>query len=886
MAPVTNSALAADQPTTFTGPDIVPGEVLKGKPYFETFYGKAQRTTMQQIADIRSEFKAGKAAKLKKLQREEERRFQEAMRCVYYGRRMYRGRNKLAEKMRQMGFDGVMPKIVSVLPTSGRPIGERGIVTLARYKKLPKAQQKRLVETVLERHVVKSVKAGRLAETEDPTELVWEGRESIEDRVMRWLMRQYYYQVNRRARRAQSKRPFIPKGARTVLQIDLIGPMSGCPGDKHAIVVIDVFTKKVWTRPVRSTASNVVAAAFFGKHSGKEYKLVTKGLVHEIFKDGVPSRKVRLSTDNGSEFTGSAQFAFGDFVSRGVEVGGKRVRFEQLFGIAGRSTNQGHVERVNQTLKAPMYAAMQAENRMLKESTFNYNDTKHSSTGMKPNEADDDRMKRAVRQSLFAAARKAGEFRAEDTLPLGALVRRKVNKGATDKKFYANFSPEVYRVSRVVVPRSVHARHRYHLQEMVQDGKTWQVIRPTRDGRIKGRVQEKRRADGTILNSSDNPIEFHYDSLLQIPVDSEPKPDENEVRLLVKWCRLCTGSEACKKRPQTFELFKKDLENKAREANKRRRSIMDPVSKEAKKLEGSKGAQEAKKNKRGKRWSVSLKGLKDPKSKLSKDLDKAIKKIGVDNKRLLALRTPLWCNKGKARQFDLDLLPVNLESVLQDPVNKADILVPFDHESGELFFNGKGGRLYKMRIVDIVWREPPQDRALDDTLSSLVGFNKSRSYVRSEFMQLDQVYAHVNEDRVKGSCTDDLDTSVTLHRGRLRPSSFKATSKVDMVYDDEYHVVLGNDAPHDNGKRPPNNNRLIRVFLDPPDRFEIDAIKQRGEFDSTRGWSDDVIDNDATYQELFDADRIAAPQNQSHFLELHPLAALRIVQVGLGLINK
>ena len=78
------------------------------------------------------------------------------------------------------------------------------------------------------------------------------------------------------------------------------------------------------------------------------------------------------------------------------------------------------------------------------------------------------------------------------------------------------------------------------------------------------------------------------------------------------------------------------------------------------------------------------------------------------------------------------------------------------------------------------------------------------------------------------------------------------------------------------------NNGLVRVFLDPPDRFEVDAIKERGEFNSVSGWGDDVVDDSATYERLFSADRLAKPQNKSHFLELHPFAALRLVQVGLG----
>ena len=879
----------------FTGPDLSEGEILKKAPLFEMHYKNQQLKFVQELENLEKQKTSETSRntirkKLRKTRKNEEERFMNAMRCLYYGRRLYRGRNKLADKMREMGFEGVMPKIVPILPTDGRPIGERGIITLARFKKLSKIKQDRLVEAILERNLVKSVASGKLEKTDDPTELVWQGRESLEDRVMRWLRRQFYYQVNRRPKRAQAKRPFIPRGARMVLQIDLIGPMRGCSDVLHGIVVIDVFTKKVWTKPVKSTKSSVVAKAFFGPG----------GLIFKIFKneEEVPRRAVKLSTDNGAEFTGAGEKDFGWYVSNGVQVGSKKLKFVQLFGIAGRSTNQGHVERVNQTLKGPMYAAMQAENRqcwkgMLKESTFNYNDTRHSSTGLKPNDADEKKNERTVRQSLFAAAQKAGENRAEDTLPKGSLVRRKINKKANEKYFIGNFSEEVYRVAHVVVPRSVHARHRYHLQEVTQPG--WQVIRPSKqEQRIQGRLTEKRRSDGVILNSSGNPIEFHYDTLLQIPVDSEPKPSEDEVKQLVRWCRSCSNERSC----ISFEKFQEKENKKAAELQKDRenaRSQMKSkpqkrpksraeielqstlkVDKEIQKIQ-TKESWVDKLNERSERSEMK----ENTKILLDDNLKKTLQAIDVQrardayewqkgkqnkkttnsmefmNNKLLNLKASPFCKKNVYSRVDKIFEGKNLQSFFDKIVNNGKgLLVPFDKENRQPVFFGNVAKAnkYYMRIANLTTGNIPGPVRQDATFG-----RTGTRFMKGELSdQLDTVYVKKIEDGVEGKCTKKNDTRVQL----VRPMySAIDDSRVDLVFDETFDVVLGNDWEY---------NPSMAVFFDPPEKYE--------EEDVDKGLGR-VKQYDEAYVKLFDKDRRI--KHPSFFFELHVVAVLRLVQLGL-----
>ena len=135
-------------------------------------------------------------------------------------------------------------------------------------------------------------------------------------------------------------RPFIPKGPRDVLQVDLIGPIRGCgtaenPGNRYAIIVVDLFTRKMWSAAIKE------------KTAAATWKGFKKMLDNKVFQGPHKMRKKwHLSSDNGKEF--QAEF------STGLDSYSDESTIVQVFGVSGKSTNQAYVERSNQTVKSPV----------------------------------------------------------------------------------------------------------------------------------------------------------------------------------------------------------------------------------------------------------------------------------------------------------------------------------------------------------------------------------------------------------------------------------------------------------------------------------------------------------------------------------------------------
>ena len=159
--------------------------------------------------------------------------------------------------------------------------------------------------------------------------------------------------------------PIITKRPMEMMQVDLIDlsrfPYKNVLNHTVILVCIDLFSKYVLLRPLRTKESTNVALAF-------------KNILHNGFVPEV------VQSDAGSEFKG------GPF----QEIC-RRHGIKQKFGTAGKPNTQGGVERVNGTIKRAVFADFIQKNntdfsRSLSEIQFCYNTTKHSTTQLSPHQ--------------------------------------------------------------------------------------------------------------------------------------------------------------------------------------------------------------------------------------------------------------------------------------------------------------------------------------------------------------------------------------------------------------------------------------------------------------------------------------------------------------------
>lgn len=348
--------------------------------------------------------------------------------------------------------------------------------------------------------------------------------------VAGWLKKQEIWQTSRRQPREKTFRPFIPKGPRDVLQIDLIGPIRGCgtaenPGNRYAIIVVDLFTRKMWSAAIKE------------KTAAATWKGFKKMLNSSVFQGPHKMRKKwHLSSDNGKEFQA-------DF-STGLESYSNKSTIVQVFGVSGKSTNQAYVERSNQTVKSLLYKLMATHKNkcftsFLQKATHNYNNGYHRVIKMTPEEADssdDPKVVREVRKTLKKAFSEIELKEDSTTLEADDYVRIRVNKSALAHQYLDNYTSQVYRVHEVFTPKTKNGLFKY----------TVYYTDP------QGNIQLKRESKKTP------PMRFTRDLLLKI-VDGNPQPPPEDMATFKKFCEQCKrdNPEAC----FNYDTYLKDARN-------------------------------------------------------------------------------------------------------------------------------------------------------------------------------------------------------------------------------------------------------------------------------------------------------------------------------------
>ena len=188
-------------------------------------------------------------------------------------------------------------------------------------------------------------------------------------------------------------------------------------GYKYILNVIDTFTKKVSSHSLKTKKSNEIIPAF-------------EKCINEL---GIP---LQLHTDIGSEFI-SKEFEKKILDTYGIK--GLYTRHHAFFIERYNRTQKEMIEKYFQTRKTKKWIDV------YKKFMDEYNNTKHSTTELKPNEIDESN-KHIALWMIASKARRKNKLKA---LSVGDKVRFRVNKSKLEKGYTPNFSKEIEEIEKI-----------------------------------------------------------------------------------------------------------------------------------------------------------------------------------------------------------------------------------------------------------------------------------------------------------------------------------------------------------------------------------------------------------------------------------------------------
>ncbi len=201
-----------------------------------------------------------------------------------------------------------------------------------------------------------------------------EDRHRITRRQLKtWLSKQEAYSLHRQNRHKFKRLRVITPEVDYQWDCDLavlINLSKHNGGTRYFLLAVDIFSRYVWTRPLKSKGGEDVTEAF-----------------RSIFQEGRIPQKIR--SDKGKEFTSKTLLGF--LQSKGVES-----------FTAESDVKAGYSERAIKTIKAKIYKYMTRENTFkwvsaLQQITESYNGSVHRSIKMAPESVNEDNTPRVWR---------------------------------------------------------------------------------------------------------------------------------------------------------------------------------------------------------------------------------------------------------------------------------------------------------------------------------------------------------------------------------------------------------------------------------------------------------------------------------------------------------
>jgi hypothetical protein len=236
-------------------------------------------------------------------------------------------------------------------------------------------------------------------------------------------------EIHKPARRNFLRRRTILRGIDDLWQSDLIELTNYSRfnrGYKYILIVIDCFSKYIWTHPLKNKSGNEVTNAF---------EIILKSHPHRIPKN--------LQTDNGKEYYNKT---FNSLMKK------YNINHYSTFSTMKASM----AERVIRTIKEKLFKLFNLYGNykwahLIDSLTESYNNTKHRTIGMKPIEVNNKTVEEKLLNTVYSNLKVAdrGKFK------IGDIVRISKFKHMFNKGYTPNWTTEQFKIIKVQITNPV-----------------------------------------------------------------------------------------------------------------------------------------------------------------------------------------------------------------------------------------------------------------------------------------------------------------------------------------------------------------------------------------------------------------------------------------------
>ena len=250
--------------------------------------------------------------------------------------------------------------------------------------------------------------------------------------IEKWLSTNKGYSLHKPVKKVKRRNRVMVSGMDDQFEADLASLdkeiyVKENDGYKYLLVVIDVFSRYLWVKPLKDKSASNVISAF-----------------DDIFKSSQRIPK-RIRTDRGTEFTSAETKAF--FRRKGIK---------QLF--TSNELQANYAERVIKTLKSKLYRYLASVNKfryidVLQNMVKSYNNTWHTGIKSKPKDVNKVNEKRLwwqmywPRETFAEETRRLNEKKHPYKFRVGDFVRLSLTKTKFMREYSAKWTGEIFIVS-------------------------------------------------------------------------------------------------------------------------------------------------------------------------------------------------------------------------------------------------------------------------------------------------------------------------------------------------------------------------------------------------------------------------------------------------------
>ena len=281
--------------------------------------------------------------------------------------------------------------------------------------------------------------------------------------IQQWVQNQEAYSIHKPARHKFPRNRVVVTGRDDTWDVDLMDMVdinADNDGIKYLLVVIDIYSKYLWVRPLKNKTA-------------KEIKMA----MEDILNINKKTKKIR--SDKGKEFDNSLLKTF--LKDKGI-----------YYYVTQNEGKANYAERVIKTLKNKIIRYLTHNNTrryipVLQDFVTSYNNTVHRTLGMKPSQM----TKKVARASWWKIYKPKAVYKVKPyKFRIGDTVRISFLRGKFDKEYDQKFSGELFTVTKRYRRSGIPVYHLkdYHdepiigsfytqqLQKVVMDpAQTWKV---------------------------------------------------------------------------------------------------------------------------------------------------------------------------------------------------------------------------------------------------------------------------------------------------------------------------------------------------------------------------------------------------------------------------